>query len=107
MSSVTSVMLNSILGHLPVSCCPVAQKSNEQANIVADTAVAGANEVAQATVEGVENAAVASGFVSTVSDVMSQDPGHRSDCQCGVLFLLIKLTINNVFMYLHVLLVFS
>uniref|UniRef100_A0A3Q1FJD6 Gamma-synuclein n=2 Tax=Acanthochromis polyacanthus TaxID=80966 RepID=A0A3Q1FJD6_9TELE len=42
----------------------VAQKSNEQANIVADTAVTGANEVAQAAVEGVENAAVASGFIS-------------------------------------------
>ncbi|KAI3362863.1 hypothetical protein L3Q82_001904 [Scortum barcoo] len=43
----------------------VAQKTNEQANIVADTAVAGANEVAQATVEGVENAALATGFVNT------------------------------------------
>lgn len=90
-----SVMLNSILGLLPVSCCPVAQKTNEQANIVADTAVTGANEVAQATVEGVESAAVASGFVSTVSDVMSHDPSHRSDCQCGASFLSIKLS-NNV-----------
>lgn len=58
----------------PVSCRPVSQKTNEQANIIADTAVSGANEVAQATVEGVENAAVASGFVSTVSDVTSHDP---------------------------------
>lgn len=48
---------------------PVAQKSTEQANVVADTAVAGANEVAQATVEGVENAALASGLVKKVSDV--------------------------------------
>ncbi len=69
-------MLISILGLLPVSCHPVAQKTNEQANIVADSAVTGANEVAQATVEGVENAAVASGFVSAVSDVMSHDPSH-------------------------------
>lgn len=52
----------------------MAQKTTEQANIVADTAVSGANEVAQAAVEGVENAAVASGFVSAVSDViMSHD----------------------------------
>lgn len=47
----------------------MAQKTTEQANIVADTAVTGANEVAQATVEGVESAALASGFVKTVSDV--------------------------------------
>lgn len=48
----------------------MAQKTTEQANIVADSAVSGANEVAQAAVEGVENAAVASGFVSTVSFVI-------------------------------------
>eukprot|EP00064_Thunnus_orientalis_P024475 superscaffoldBa00010548_g24770 len=43
----------------------VAQKSTEQAGTVADTAVAGANDVAQATVDEVEKAAVASGFVSS------------------------------------------
>lgn len=53
---------------LPVSCVPVAHKTTEQANIIADTAVVGANEVAQSAVEGVENAAVASGLVSMVSD---------------------------------------
>lgn len=37
--------------------------------MVADTAVSGANEVAQAAVEGVENAAVASGFVKAVRNV--------------------------------------
>lgn len=47
----------------------VAQKSTEQVNVAAETAVAGANEVAEATVEGVENAAVASGFVSMVREV--------------------------------------
>lgn len=53
----------------------MAQKTTEQANIVADSAVSGANEVAQAAVEGVENAAVASGFVTTVSDlIVSHDP---------------------------------
>lgn len=36
---------------------------------MADTAVSGANEVAQATVQEMENAAAATGFVSTVSDV--------------------------------------
>lgn len=49
------------------SCFPVAHKTTEQANIIADTTVAGANEVAQSAMEGVENAAVASGLVSLVS----------------------------------------
>lgn len=53
---------------LPFSRCSVAHKTTEQANIIADTAVAGANEVAQSAVEGVENAAMASGLVKTVSD---------------------------------------
>jgi len=44
---------------------PVSQKSTEQANAAADSA----NEAAQAAVDGVENAAVASGFVSAVSEV--------------------------------------
>ncbi|MEQ2246290.1 hypothetical protein ILYODFUR_036885 [Ilyodon furcidens] len=63
-----------------VFCCSrdwtsqVAHKSTEQANIVADTAVAGANEVAQATVEGVENAVVASGLVKT-TDVPKAEAG--------------------------------
>lgn len=56
----------------PVSCRPVAQKTNEQANVAADTAVAGANEVAQVAVEGVESAAVASGLVKAVSDVIHE-----------------------------------
>lgn len=54
--------------HYVNSCFPVAHKTTEQANIIADTTVAGANEVAQSAVEGVENAAVASGLVSLVSD---------------------------------------
>lgn len=37
--------------------------------MVADTAVSGANEVAQVAVEGVENAAVASGFVKVVRNI--------------------------------------
>lgn len=63
---------------LPASCRPVAQKTTEQANVAADTAVSGANEVAQAAVDEVQNAAVASGFVSMVSDVMSHDPKARA-----------------------------
>lgn len=85
MASVTYLWC--ILAPLPVSCRPVAQKTNEQANIVSDTAVTGANEVAQAAVDGVENAAVASGLVNTVSDVMSHDPKPVSDCQCVILFM--------------------
>lgn len=53
---------------LPVSCCLVAQKTTEQANIVADTAVSEANEVAQLAVEGMENATMASGLGQQVSD---------------------------------------
>lgn len=46
----------------------VANKTVDQANIVGDTAVAGATEVSQATVEGVENVAASTGLVSQVSD---------------------------------------
>lgn len=49
-------------------CNTVAQKSTEQADMVADSAVSGVKEVAQAAVEGVETAAVASGFVKAVRD---------------------------------------
>lgn len=56
-----------------VSSRSVSQKTTEQANVAADTAVAGANEVAQAAVTEVEDAAVASGLVSKVSDVTSHD----------------------------------
>lgn len=38
---------------------------------MADSAVSGANEVAQAAVEGVENAALASGFAETVGIVIA------------------------------------
>lgn len=51
----------------PSPCAAVANRTVDQANIVADTAVAGANEVSQATVEGVENVAAASGLVNQVS----------------------------------------
>lgn len=59
---------------LPLSGCSVAQKTTEQANIIADTAVAGANDVAQSAVEGVENAAMASGLVKSVSG--ASNPTH-------------------------------
>lgn len=62
------LLLHGRLGSLSVPCCSVAQKTTEQANIIADTAVTGANEVAQSAVEGVENAAMASGLVKSVSD---------------------------------------
>lgn len=95
----------------PVSCRPVAQKTNEQANVAADTAVAGANEVAQVAVEGVESAAVASGLVKAVSDVTPEWVMsfmrcvihnyificficlNCGDCCCSLLFLMICLFI--------------
>ncbi|KAL4612938.1 synuclein-like [Arapaima gigas] len=42
----------------------VANRTTEQANIVADSAVMGANEMSQKTVEGVENVAASTGFVT-------------------------------------------
>lgn len=49
----------------------MANRTVDQANIVADTAVAGANEVSQATVEGVENIAATTG--------MASQAGYRRD----------------------------
>lgn len=69
---------------LSVSCVPVAHKTTEQANIIADTAVSGANEVAQSAVEGVENAAVASGLVSLVSDETAIYLKSSAFCRCSV-----------------------
>lgn len=69
---------------LPVSCVPVAHKTTEQANIIADTAVSGANEVAQSAVEGVENAAVASGLVSMVSEETAIYLKSSTCCTCSV-----------------------
>lgn len=45
----------------------MANRTVDQANIVGETAVAGANEVAQAGVEGVENVAASTGLVNQVS----------------------------------------
>lgn len=45
----------------------VANRTVDQANIVGDAVVSGANEVSQATVEGVENIAASSGVISQVS----------------------------------------
>ncbi|KAI3365113.1 hypothetical protein L3Q82_010231, partial [Scortum barcoo] len=42
----------------------VANRTVDQTNIVGDTAVAGANEVSQAAVEGLENVAASTGMVS-------------------------------------------
>lgn len=45
----------------------MANRTVDQTNIVGDAAVAGANEVSQATVEGVENVAASTGLVNQVS----------------------------------------
>lgn len=55
----------------PVPLSPVAQRTTDQANIVGDATVAGANELSQQTVEGMENAAVNSGLVNQVSHILS------------------------------------
>lgn len=48
-------------------CVSVANRTVDQTNIVGETAVAGANEVSQATVEGVENIAASTGVTNQVS----------------------------------------
>lgn len=48
-------------------CPAVANRTVDQTNIVGDAAVAGANEVSQATVEGVENVAASTGLAYQVS----------------------------------------
>ncbi|KAJ3610245.1 hypothetical protein NHX12_022339 [Muraenolepis orangiensis] len=73
------MMLNN-MSSLPVSCgLPVANKTTEQANIVADSAVTGANEVAQATVDGVENAALASGLVKAADPQVEGEADQKQE----------------------------
>lgn len=45
-------------------CVSVANRTVDQANVVGDAVVGGANEVSQATVEGVENVTASSSQVS-------------------------------------------
>lgn len=47
-------------------CVSVTNRTVDQANIVGEAVVGGANEVSQATVEGVENVAASSGLMSQV-----------------------------------------
>ncbi|MFT7817158.1 synuclein-like [Arapaima gigas] len=58
------------------SSATVANRTTEQANIVADSAVMGANEMSQKTVEGVENVAASTGFVTPVSACLSHTRTH-------------------------------
>lgn len=44
----------------------VTNRTVDQANIVADTAISGANEVSQAATEGVENVAASTGLLNQV-----------------------------------------
>ncbi len=53
--------------HPPLLCISVANRTVDQANIVGETAVAGANEVSQASVEGVENVVASTGLINQVS----------------------------------------
>lgn len=50
----------------PPLCVSVANRTVDQTNIVGDAVVAGANEVSQATVEGVENVAASTGAINQV-----------------------------------------
>lgn len=55
------------MSNCPPLCVSVTNRTVDQANIVGDTAVAGANEVSQATVEGLENVAASTGVINQVS----------------------------------------
>uniref|UniRef100_A0A3B3SLJ4 Gamma-synuclein n=1 Tax=Paramormyrops kingsleyae TaxID=1676925 RepID=A0A3B3SLJ4_9TELE len=51
----------------------MANRANEQANIVGDTAAAGVNDVSQKTMEGVENVAASTGMVNPDEAVYESD----------------------------------
>lgn len=67
-----------VVAHAPALLSPVANRTVNQANVAGETAVAGANEMSQATVEGVENVAAATGMMNPVggafrpADLMQQ-----------------------------------
>lgn len=56
----------------------VANRTVDQTNIVGDTAAAGANEVSQANIEGVENVAASTGMVNQVSNHGNAGSHHRN-----------------------------
>lgn len=58
-------------------CVSVANRTVDQTNIVEEAVVGGANEVSQATVEGVENVAASSGLISQVGRTR---PFHTLTC---------------------------
>lgn len=60
--------------HTPDLPSSVANRTVNQANVVGDTAVAGANEMSQATVEGVENVAAATGMMNPVGGASQSQP---------------------------------
>ncbi|XP_067100777.1 synuclein, gamma b (breast cancer-specific protein 1) [Osmerus mordax] len=58
-------------------------RNNEQANIVGDTVVAGANDISQATGEGVENVAASTGMVNQEEPVYEGDFGGMEGGEGG------------------------
>lgn len=77
-SAEVCVVLCCVVAHAPALLSPVANRTVNQANVAGETAVAGANEMSQATVEGVENVAAATGMMNPVggasrpADLMQQ-----------------------------------
>lgn len=59
----------------------MTNRTTGQANIVGDAAVAGANDLGQKTVEGVENVAASTGLVNPVSAHQSEPSSCPSQCQ--------------------------
>lgn len=69
-----SVVSYCVVTHTPDLLSSVANRTVNQANVVGDTAVAGANEMSQATVEGVENVAAATGMMNPVGGASQSPP---------------------------------
>lgn len=68
------VPLTCVVAHASDLLSSVANRTVNQANVVGETAVAGANEVSQATLEGVENVAAASGMMNPVGGTSQSSP---------------------------------
>lgn len=68
------VVLYGVVTHTPDLPSSVANRTVNQANVAGETAVAGANEMSQATVEGVENVAAATGMMNPVGGASQSRP---------------------------------
>lgn len=69
-----NVVFNCVVTHASNPLSSVANRTVNQANVVGETAVAGANDMSQATVEGVENVAATTGMMNPVGGASQPSP---------------------------------